>query len=710
MYDLIVIGGGTSGIAAAVSASQNNCKTLLIEKMGFLGGTATASLVTPMMRNILKSKENLTDGLYLEILKRLNKTKDAATHEDGNPGWFNPEMLKCVLDDICDENNIDILFETVITDVTVENDTISKVTCFNKSGFSTFKAKYFIDATGDADVAAMAGVPYRAGNSEILCNYKVDEESCNIHKNQAISLRFTMSNVNTAELGEWLLKIDPTSGISSVSKSSTGQMLLTTAHTWENKDWKLRPYFENAVKDGILKEEDGAYFQIFSIPGQPDSIAFNCPRIFFEKPVDTLNMWDLSYAQKMGRKQIRRIANFCTKYLKGFEKAYISQIAPSLGIRDSRRIEGRYTLTENDILGARKFDNFAAKSNYPVDIHATEKGKSELKFLPENDYYEIPVECLMPKKINNLLVAGRCISATFRAQASLRIQPNCWAIGEKAGQLVSEKLTRPKVLDDNMLLAALVPHPAVAIDDVGGAESLKLKKTSSAFKELANDITRLGPDLVIIITPHGPMTPHSFNVYTDEKLKANFSKFGAPNARLIYRNDLNFIKNIEDKMKFGKLKRVNEPISIDHGASVPLYFLYKAGYKGNVAVFNYSMLSAEDHLNFGNLLRETAKEMGKRVVFLASGELSHKLSNISPKGYNPVAHHFDEFIIDYINKGDYESILNIDEIYPRLRNTAGECAYNSILIALGFLNMTPNNNKTRSYETPFGIGYLIATL
>lgn len=426
MWDLIVTGGGSTGVSAAISASRSGCKTLLIEKMGFLGGTATAALVTPMMKNMLADGTNLSNGLYSELLARLSEIGHAATHGNGNSGWFDPELMKCVLDDLCVESNVTLLFDTQVISVETENNSISTITVHNKSGLTKLTSKFYIDTTGDADLASLAGVPFQYG------------ENNNMH--QAMSLRFNMANIDLEEFGKWIMEIDPDSGVSSVCYGENDQMLLHTAHTENMKDSKLKPYFDKAIQDGVIKPEDADYFQVFSIPGQKGSLAFNCPRIYTEKVLDPLNQWDLSYAQVMGRKQIRRIAEFCKKYLVGFKDAYISQIAPSLGIRESRRIEGLYKLTEEDIFNARKFDNTAAKSNYPVDIHSNEKGKSVLKELDENDYYEIPIESMIPVNINNLFVAGRSVSATFKAQASLRIQPNCWSMGEAAGKIVAQKL------------------------------------------------------------------------------------------------------------------------------------------------------------------------------------------------------------------------------------------------------------------------------
>lgn len=421
-WDLIVAGGGTAGVAAGISAARNGCKVLIVEKNSFLGGTATGALVTPMMKNITQSGENLTQGIVLEVLDRLTKSGDCATFKDGNPGWFNPEMLKCVLDDFCEENNVDIFFDTIIRGAEVENNNITAVKCWNKGGDFKLKAKYYIDATGDADLAAFAGVPFES------------------KEHQTMSLRFIMANVDLAAFAVWLTEIDPDSNVTAIDYHNYETILLTTAHTWDNFGWKLRPYFALAVKDGVLEEEDAAYFQIFSIPGQKNALAFNCPRISAAHALDPLNPEDISYAYKQGRKQIRRLAEFCKKYLCGFEEAYISQIAPQLGIRDSRRISGLYKLTEDDIFNAKKFENAVAKSNYPVDIHAKEKGKNELKHLPPDQYYEIPPESLIPENIKNLLVAGRCISATFKAQASVRIQPNCWSMGEYAGKYAAAKI------------------------------------------------------------------------------------------------------------------------------------------------------------------------------------------------------------------------------------------------------------------------------
>jgi hypothetical protein len=186
---------------------------------------------------------------------------------------------------------------------------------------------------------------------------------------QALSFRFMMSGINFDTLVEFIKKIDPSMKDSAVFKHPNGHWMLSTAHTLDG-DWKLRPIFEQAIKDGIITEAEASYFQVFSVPGMPGTLSFNCPRIKTDKPLDPLSIEDTSYAYTTGRQQILKLVVFCQKYLPGFENAFLVQIAPELGIRESRRIKGRYVLSDEDILACRKFgDQTIAKCAYPIDIH-----------------------------------------------------------------------------------------------------------------------------------------------------------------------------------------------------------------------------------------------------------------------------------------------------------------------------------------------------
>lgn len=422
--DIIVIGGGTSGCAAAISAARNGARVLIIEEQGFLGGTATATYVTPMMKTILSDGTNLGSHLYKEILERMTQQGYAATNFDDNPGWFVPEMMKFTLDEIAEEEGISTLFHSNVFDVTVKDNSIESLQVLNKAGITTYSAEQYIDATGEALVAAKSGVPFELG---------IDNSY------QAMSHRFVMSGVDIKSFAKWLKITDPDQNVSPVHTTEKGEILLTTAYTSEDKPWALKPIFLEAIEKGILKYYDADYFQLFTVPNQHSSVYFNCPRIYSEKPLSPLCPEDISYAQIMGRKQIKRLAEFCRVFLPGFENAYITNIANNIGIRDSRRIKGKYTLTGEDLKNCKKFKHPVARSNYPIDIHSSTNGKGGLHFLKENDYYEIPLESLETNEIQNLLVVGKAISADFAAQASLRIQPTCWSIGESAGLISAQR-------------------------------------------------------------------------------------------------------------------------------------------------------------------------------------------------------------------------------------------------------------------------------
>lgn len=424
MYDLIVAGGGTSGIATAISAAKNGAKVLVVEKNTFLGGSMTGAMVMPMMKNMLKNGENLSSDLVEELMNELKKTNDSLVFSDNNIGWFNSEILKCVLDDICEKYGVEIYFDASVINVYCENNKISSIEVFYAGQKKKLEAKYFVDATGNGDLASLCGCEFDIGKDGV---------------NQAMTLRFVAANVNIGRFAEFLENIDDNRDISPIYQIN-GEIHLSTAYTGDSDKWKLKPFFDKALEDGVLQEEDCAYFQIFTIPNQPASIAFNAPRIYAKNSLNPLSVEDTSYALIQGRKQVRRLMMFCKKYLAGFENAYVSQIAPMLGIRDSRRIKGEYTLCEKDILACKKFKNAAAKSNYPIDVHSLKKEGSILTKISEDDYYEIPLDVMKVANIDNLFCTGKIVSATFLAQAALRIIPNCISMGENLGKYISKML------------------------------------------------------------------------------------------------------------------------------------------------------------------------------------------------------------------------------------------------------------------------------
>ncbi|MBF2053537.1 MAG: FAD-dependent oxidoreductase [Candidatus Sericytochromatia bacterium] len=432
--DVLVVGGGSAGAAAAIAAARSGARTLLVEQQGFLGGTSTGALVAPMMANHLQ-KQPLNQGIYLEVLEQLLATGDADIYKDGNAGWFNPEMLKITLESLAVEAGVDIWFHTWLADALVRDGVLRGAIVETKAGRGVIEASCCIDASGDADLAFRAGVPMVVGRADD-------------GQNQPMALRFNLGHVDLqramqyfAELGEFEW---------TDSSRNPDIPLWTTACTWD-KSWPLSPVFAQAVANGDLSEDDAAYFQIFTLPGRPGEVAFNCPRL--DGITDALDPHERNKVQLQGKQRILKLWRFCRRYLPGFEHSYIAQIAPMIGVRESRRIVGEYVLTSDDFFAARKFEDAIARNNYPIDIHARDK-KGGLHFMAQGDYHEIPFRCLVPLQVENLLVAGRCLSADFAAQGAVRIIPNCYAMGQAAGvaaALATQQALSPRALPPALL-------------------------------------------------------------------------------------------------------------------------------------------------------------------------------------------------------------------------------------------------------------------
>ena len=408
-YDVVIAGGGAAGCAAAYTLGISGKKVLLLEKNTYLGGLMTGGLVTPFMKS---SNNQINTSFAYKFKSEMKKLGAIVTYEDGNDGWFNPEIAKIVLDKLISDAEVKVKFDSSITSATIDNDIISDVTLSSKMLSEPIKSKYYIDATGNCDFAKICN-----------CNFiNIDDEY------QPVSLRFIMSNVDVEAFSKWLLEFDTNREVTT-SCHIGYETHLSTAYTWDsNKNWALKPLFDDAVSGGILKDEDRNYFQLFTIPKMPKSIAFNCPRIYTKNIIDPIDVNDFSAALVSGRKSILRLSNFCKLYLTGFEGAYISSISDMLGIRVSRRIKGKYIFTLDDIKTGKEFDNPVVVSNYPVDIHSTNDNESELT--PVDVEYQLPIESLMSSDYSNLFVAGRCVSADYHAQGAVRIIPSCMSMGE----------------------------------------------------------------------------------------------------------------------------------------------------------------------------------------------------------------------------------------------------------------------------------------
>lgn len=454
MYDVVVVGGGTAGVAAAYTAAKNGLKTLLVEKKIHLGGAITSGLVLPVMN---AGKSEINREFFDELTEKMAQ-HNAQIEFEGNKGWFNPEVLKIVLDKMLLSVGVEIRFLMSVYSVEFDfNKNIKKLylqqellsECINKRYSNNPEAirnlspdmllecletirtdnnesslnerllepietRYVIDATGNCDVGKICG-----------CNFFENEF-------QPVTLRFIMGGIDMEKFAEFLRSVDDNREVSPV-ECIGGEVHLSTAYTWDKASpWALRPIFEKAIAAGDLTEEDSNYFQVFTVAGCHGALAFNCPRI--ARNVDITSVQDVSAALIEARGSILRLAEFCKKYLPGFEKAYISNIADDLGIRVSRRIEGKYLYTERDLKEGKRFENPVLEANYPIDVHSSEKDGSTLKKV---GYYQLPIESLMAAEVNNLFVVGRCISADFKAQAALRVQQSCFSMGEAVAKYIS---------------------------------------------------------------------------------------------------------------------------------------------------------------------------------------------------------------------------------------------------------------------------------
>ncbi len=417
MYDIVICGGGTAGCACGYTAAKLGLKTLIIEKNIHLGGSITSALVIPCMKS---EKKDINCDFYNNFVKKMSAYNGNITYCDGNDGWFNPEIAKIVLDEMLTGAGCDILFDTNVADVFCEEKLIKSIRVSSKMLSLYIDSKYYVDSTGD-------------GNFSFLAKNKILENFKNF---QPMTLRFHVSGVDSEKFSNWITEFDKNRDVTTAC-TVNNEIHFSTACTWDsNKDWALRCIFEEAAANGDLKEEDTAYFQMFTVPGMPGTVSLNCPRIICSKEPDPLKPEDVSTALITGRKQIWRLYNFMKKYFPGFENSFISNIADMPGIRVSRRVQGKIVYTKKDILSGKSYENPVLCADYPIDIHSYKKDTSVLEKAMQP--YELPIEALCASDYSNLFIAGRNLSADFEAQAALRIQTSCFSMGEAVAKHIAK--------------------------------------------------------------------------------------------------------------------------------------------------------------------------------------------------------------------------------------------------------------------------------
>lgn len=413
--EIVVCGGGVAGVFAALAGANEGRDVLLIEQFGMLGGSATAGLVTPVMHSHIAG-DPACSYLSAQLKEKLLSLK--ACDQSGR--IFDPLCLKIALEEMCQEAGVRLLYHTFIPDVVMDGDKVTAVVIANKGGLSLVKGQVFIDCTGDGDVCVRAGAEYTAGNPET-------------GKNQPMSLRYVVDNVDFLALKQFFAEQKAETGVDRNASVSEDGLDMYADCCSGHAPVTLTAVFEKAKAAGDLTAEDHSYWQCFGLPGRPGSIAFNCPEIF--EHINGANPQDLTLAQINGKKAILRQINFYRKYFKGFEKAYVADVAAMVGVRESREIITDHVLTAEELYCKRKFPDAICQSNYPIDVHGRVLNNQHLQDVQDDGkpWYEIPYRGLLVKGKENLMVAGRCMGAEFLAQASIRVQQSARAAGEAAG-------------------------------------------------------------------------------------------------------------------------------------------------------------------------------------------------------------------------------------------------------------------------------------
>ncbi|MCA1592479.1 MAG: AmmeMemoRadiSam system protein B [Acidobacteria bacterium] len=258
----------------------------------------------------------------------------------------------------------------------------------------------------------------------------------------------------------------------------------------------------------------------------------------------------------------------------------------------------------------------------------------------------------------------------------------------------------------SVVFIGIAPHPPIMVPEVGGVMTKEVRGSIDGMHELTRRIIASGAQTVILISPHAPLEAHAFVAYNEPHLQGSFANFRAPQTLVNAPLDTELLKTITgDSAVAGYVVTPLACSELDHGITVPLYFLQRNGWSGRIVALGYSFLPDEDHLRFGMCVKSAVDSVGRPVAFIASGDLSHRLKPTAPAGYNPEAHFFDEEVVAAIKECAPDRIINVDQ---NLRRIAGECGYRSILVALGVSEGVRPDCELLHYEAPFGVGYLVA--
>jgi ribulose 1,5-bisphosphate synthetase/thiazole synthase len=386
--DVLVVGGGPAGSAAGIVAAREGARTVIIERHGFLGGNLTAAGIDTIygLYSVGEHPVKTVGGIPDEIIDRLKSQnacyERANTYGAGIGVTFSVEHLKLVLDDMVSEAGVKIFYHALVPDVFWDNGKLAGCIIASKSGLQRIKAELIIDATGDADVVAKAGGAY--------------EKAGEVGPIQSCTTVFFMANVDMAKA------------------KAFGKEAL----------WKA---MENARLSGEynLPRVDGS----FHATPNPTMIEANMTRI---SNVDSTDVMDISLAEMTGRRQVQEYVRFLINKIPGFENAYLTKTGCHIGVREGRRVIGDYVLTRDDVLEGKQFADAIVRCGQPIEDHQS-GSDTRWVYVKDFGFYDIPYRCLLPRKLDFVLTAGRCLSASHDAHASARSSGTAMGMGQAAG-------------------------------------------------------------------------------------------------------------------------------------------------------------------------------------------------------------------------------------------------------------------------------------
>lgn len=429
--DVVVVGAGPAGVAAAVGAARAGASTMLIEKQGFMGGMWTSGLVLTLAgyNSWLRPYKRIVAGVGGEWLKRAAKLGGAEDHE----GWVvnsDPEIMKLVADEMVAEAGVHCLLHCLGVDPILDGKQLKGVFAESVSGRKAILAKVVIDCTGNGDIAARAGVPYEKGDEL-----------------QPMTLAFRLGYVhtdpNTSHRGPLLVPIGPEPAM------LTDELL--NKYTYGRRDIDVdRDKMREAHRSGLIPAFGGPWFGGM----EKDIVWVNAVRVYG----DASDVKDLTRAEMEGRRDAHALVKYLRETFHEFRDARILATGSQIGVRETRRIVGKFTLTGDHIRNQAQFPDSIAIGGWPIDVHPS-KGAvgGHLMYVPAP--YGIPYGCLLPQGVKNLLVAGRCISVDREALGSTRVGATCAALGHAAGvaaALAAKKGVSPDELEVESVRKAIV--------------------------------------------------------------------------------------------------------------------------------------------------------------------------------------------------------------------------------------------------------------